>query len=211
MYECEFLMDLYRFELTDFGIILGMDWLARYQAQIDSSKQKITLKRPNGEKVVHRGQSPRMGVKLVSVMKARKLLGKGCEGFLCHVVNTEDAKSSLEDIPVEREFPDVFPDEISSMPPLREVEFCIDLTPGATPVSRVCYQMALVELKELKTQLEELLEKGYIRPSTSPWGAPVLFVKKKDGTLRLCIHYRELNKITVKNHYPMLRIDDLFD
>ena len=100
---------------------------------------------------MHRGQSPRAGVKLVSVMKARKLLAKGCEGFLCHVVNTEDAKPSLEDISVVKEFPDVFPNEIPGMPPLREVEFCIDLTPGATPISKAPYRMAPAELKELKT------------------------------------------------------------
>jgi len=152
-----------------------------------------------------------MGVKLVLVMKARKLLGKGYKGFLCHVVNTKDAKSSLEDIPVVREFPDVFPDEILGTPPLREVEFCIDLTPRAAPVSRAPYRMALVELKGLTMQLEELLEKGNIQPSTSTWGAPVLFVKKKDGILRLFVDYQELNKITFKNHYSLPRIDHLFD
>jgi len=128
-----------------------------------------------------------MGIKLVSVTRARKLLGKGCEGFLCHVAKTKDVGPSLEDIPVVKEFPDVFPDEIQDMPPLREMEFCIDLTPGATPISKAPYWMAPAELKELKTQLEELLEKGYIRPNTSPWGASVLFVKKKDEALRLWI------------------------
>jgi len=123
----------------------------------------------------------------------------------------QDVGPSLEDIPIMKEFSDVLPNEISDMPPLREVEFCIDLTPGATPISKAPYRMAPVELKELKTQLEELLEKGYILPSTSPWGAPVLFVKKNDGTLRLCIDYRELNRITVKNHYPLPRIDYLLD
>ena len=151
MYECEFLADLYKFELTDFGIILGIDWLAKYQAEIDCSKQKISLKGPNGERIVHRGQSPRVGVKLVSAMEARKLLGKGCEGFLCHVVNIEDAKPSLEDISIVKEFPDVFPDEIPGMPPLREVEFCTDLTSGATPISKAPYRMAPAKLKELKT------------------------------------------------------------
>jgi len=115
---------------------------------------------------VHRGQRPRMGVKLVLVMKARKLLGKGCERFLCHVVKTKGAESSLEDILMVKEFSDVFSDEIPRMPPLREVEFCIDLIPGAAPISRAP-RMASAELKELNTQLEELLEKGYIRPSTS--------------------------------------------
>jgi len=120
------------------------------------------------EKVVHRGRRSEMGVKLVSVMKAHKLLGKACDGFLCQVVKTKDAESSLVDIPVVREFPDVFPNEIPGMPPLREVEFCTDLIPRAVPISRAPYRMAPTELKELKTQLEELLEKGYIRPSTSP-------------------------------------------
>jgi len=160
---------------------------------------------------VHKGKRPRAGVKLISIIKAHKLLGKGCEGFLCNVVKIEGAKSSLEDIPVVREFPDVFSEEILGMPPLMQVEVCINLTPRATPISKSHYRMAQVELKKLMTQLDKQLEKGYIQPSTSPWGAPVLFVKKKDGTLRLCIDYRELNKITVKNRYPLPRIDDLFD
>ena len=109
------------------------------------------------------------------------------------------------------EFVDVFPEEIVGVPPEREVEFGIELVPGTTPISKAPYRMAPAELKELKAQLEDMLENGFIRPSTSPWGAPVLFVKKKDGTLRLCIDYRELNKVTVKNKYPLPRIDDLFD
>jgi ribosomal protein S18 len=114
-------------------------------------------------------------------------------------------------IPVVSEFADVFPEEIPGLPPAREIEFNINLIPDTTPISKAPYRMAPAELKELKVQLEEMLEKGLIRPSTSPWGAPVLFVRKKDGTLRLCIDYRELNKVTVKNKYPLPRIDDLFD
>ena len=106
---------------------------------------------------------------------------------------------------------DVFPDELPGLPPDREIEFAIDLAPGTEPVSKAPYRMAPVEMKELATQLQELLEKGVIRPSVSPWGAPVLFVKKKDGSMRLCIDYRELNKLTIKNKYPLPRIDDLFD
>ncbi|XP_063950154.1 uncharacterized protein LOC135152907 [Daucus carota subsp. sativus] len=117
----------------------------------------------------------------------------------------------LEDIPVVNEFPDVFPDELPGLPPDREIEFAIDLAPGTEPVSKAPYRMAPVEMKELATQLQDLLEKGVIRPSVSPWGAPVLFVKKKDGSMRLCIDYRELNKLTIKNRYPLPRIDDLFD
>ena len=97
------------------------------------------------------------------------------------------------------------------MPPQREIDFIIELVPGAEPVSRTPYRMAPAELKELKIQLQELLDLGFIRPSFSPWGAPVLFVKKKDGSLRMCIDYRELNKLTIKNKYPLPRIDNLFD
>ena len=117
----------------------------------------------------------------------------------------------IEDIPVVSEFPDVFPEELPGLPPTREIDFTIDLLPGTAPISQAPYRMAPAELKELKTQLQELVDKGFIRPSMSPWGAPVLFVKKKDDTLRLCIDYRKLNQVTVKNKYPLPRIDDLFD
>ncbi|PPZ33063.1 hypothetical protein C5P26_26915, partial [Escherichia coli] len=109
----------------------------------------------------------------------------------------------LSDIPTVRDFPEVFPEELPGLPPEREVEFAIETLPGTAPISIAPYRMAPTELRELKTQLQELLDKGFIRPSVSPWGAPVLFVKKKDGTLRLCIDYRQLNKVTVKNKYPL--------
>jgi len=139
-----------------------MDWLAKYQAQIDCPKQRITLRRPNGEKVVHKGNASRPGVKMITIIKARKLLGKGCKGFLCSVVKIEAAEPSLEDIPVVWEFSDVFLEEIPGMPTLREVELCIDLVPGATAISKALYRMAPAKLKELKRQLGTLLEKGYI-------------------------------------------------
>ncbi|KAJ0581106.1 putative nucleotidyltransferase, Ribonuclease H [Helianthus annuus] len=104
-----------------------------------------------------------------------------------------------------------FPEDLPGLPPQRQVEFRIDLVPGAAPVAKAPYRLAPSEMQELSTQLQELLDKGFIRPSFSPWGAPVLFVKKKDGTLRMCIDYRELNKLTIKNRYPLPRIDDLFD
>jgi hypothetical protein len=100
------------------------------------------------------------------------------------------------------EFPDVFPEELPGMPPERKVEFVIDLIPGIAPISKRAYQVSRLELVELKKQIDELLEKGYIRPSTSPWAAPVLFMEKKDGTKRMCIDYRSLNEVTVKNKYP---------
>ena len=127
------------------------------------------------------------------------------------MIDTVKARPSVSDILTVSYSPDVFPEELLGLPPQREIEFVIDFVPGATLSSITPYRMAPAELKELKLQLQELLEKGFIRPSVSQWGAPVLFVKKKDGTLRLCIDYRQLNKLTVKNKYPLPRIDDLFD
>ncbi|GKC21068.1 putative reverse transcriptase domain-containing protein [Tanacetum coccineum] len=117
----------------------------------------------------------------------------------------------MEDVPVIRNFPKVFPEELPGLPPPRQVEFQIDLVPGAALVARAPYRLALSEMKELSVQLQELLEKGFIHPSSSPWGAPILFVKKKDGSFRMCIDCRKLNKLNVKNRYPLPRIDDLFD
>ncbi|GJV45892.1 putative reverse transcriptase domain-containing protein [Tanacetum coccineum] len=126
---------------------------------------------------------------------------------------TEDKSEGkrLEDVPAVRDFPEVFPRDFPGLPPIRQVEFQINLVPGAAPVVRAPYRLTQTELQELSTQLQELSNKGFIRPSSSPWGAPVLFVKKKDGSFRMCNDYRELNKLTVKNRYPFLRIDDLFD
>ncbi|KAI3825909.1 hypothetical protein L1987_07638 [Smallanthus sonchifolius] len=131
--------------------------------------------------------------------------------FLAHVIQKEDKKRSVQDIPIIRDFPEVFPDDLPGLPPVRQVEFRIDLIPGANPVAKAPYRLAPSEMQELASQLQELADKGFIRPSHSPWGAPVLFVKKKDGSFRMCIDYRELNKLTIKNRYPLPRIDDLFD
>jgi hypothetical protein len=110
-----------------------------------------------------------------------------------------------------KEYLDVFPEELPGMPPHREIKFVIDLALGTAPIAKRPYRMAASELAKLKKQLKELEQKGYIKPSSSPWGAPVLFVKKKDGSMRLCVDYRALNKVTIKNKYPLPRIDDLFD
>ncbi|GKE36398.1 hypothetical protein Tco_1459803 [Tanacetum coccineum] len=140
---------------------------------------------------------------------------KGCPIFLAHVTTkeTEDKleKKRLEDVPIVRNFPEVFPKDLPGRPPTRQVEFQIDLIPGVAPVARATYLLALSKMKELSDQLQELSDKGFIRPSSSPWGAPVLFVKKKDGSIRMYIDYRELNKLTVNNRYPFPKIDDLFD
>ncbi|GJT38253.1 putative nucleotidyltransferase, ribonuclease H [Tanacetum coccineum] len=140
---------------------------------------------------------------------------KGFPIFLAHVtakeIEDKSEKKRLEDVPIVRDFPEVFPEDLPGLPPTRQVEFQIDLVPGAAPVARAPYRLAPSEMKELSEQLKELSDKGFIRPSSSPWGAPVLFVKKKDGSFRMCIDYQELNKLTVKNRYPLPIIDDLFD
>ncbi|GKD47437.1 putative reverse transcriptase domain-containing protein, partial [Tanacetum coccineum] len=121
----------------------------------------------------------------------------------------EEVKSEgkqLKDVLIVRDFHEVFPEDLPGLPPARPVEFQIDLIPGAALKARAPYQLAPSEMKELSEQLQELSDKGFIRPSSSPWGTPVLFVKKKDGSFKMCIDYRELNKLTVKNHYPLLRI-----
>nr|GFC91391.1 putative reverse transcriptase domain-containing protein [Tanacetum cinerariifolium] len=140
---------------------------------------------------------------------------KGFPIFLAHITTKEvedkSEKKRLEDIPIVQDFPEVFPEDLSGLPLIRPVEFQIDLVPGAAPVAWAPYRLAPSEMKELAEQLKELSDKGFIRPSSSPWGAPVLFVKKKDGSFRMCIDHRELNKLTVKNRYPLPMIDDLFD
>jgi hypothetical protein len=116
-----------------------------------------------------------------------------------------------EEVPVVQDFPNVFPKELPGMPPDREIEFLIELLPGTAPISKRPYRMPPNDLEEIKKQIKELLEKGYIRPSSSPWGAPVLLVEKKDGTLRMVVDYRSLNEVTIKNKYPLPMINDLFD
>ncbi|KAL0291332.1 UNVERIFIED_CONTAM: Transposon Tf2-11 polyprotein [Sesamum radiatum] len=136
---------------------------------------------------------------------------KGCEAYLVHVIDAEKVNPTLKEIPVVRDFPEMFPDDLSGLPPHREVDFTIETFPGVAPISIVLYRIVLVELQELKKQIEELLEKWFIRRSTSRWGAPVLFVKKKDGSIKLCVDYHQLNKVTVKNKYPLPMIDYLLD
>ncbi|CAA0827381.1 Unknown protein, partial [Striga hermonthica] len=148
----------------------------------------------------------------VSSMKAVKSLWQsGCQGYLVSVVGSQKEEPSPESVSIVYEYRDVYPDELLRGPPDRQVEFTIDLISEVGAVSKAPYMMALKELQELKTQIQELLNLGFIRPSVSPWGTPVLFVKNKDGTLRMCIDYRELNRLNVKNKYLLPRIEDLFD
>ena len=165
-----------------------------------------------GEKFEFKGTSRSKLVPTIFELKAKRLLESECYGYLANIVDkAKEDKTRPKDIPMMREYLKVFHDDLMSLLSDRKVEFSIDLIPGAALISKAPYRLGPAELKELKTQLQELLDKGFIRPSYSPYGALVLFVKKKYGTLRLCIDYRELNKVTIKNRYPLPRIDDLFD
>ncbi|XP_071918797.1 uncharacterized protein [Coffea arabica] len=203
--------DLISLDLKGYDVIISMDLLARYNAQLNCKTKVVELSIP-GEVTLRLDVRGRLASSaLVSGIRARKLLSKGAQGYLAFLINIPGDKVKLEDVLVVNEFPDVFPDELKSMPPEREIEFKIDLVPGTTLIAKTPYRMAPAELKELKLQLQDLLERGFVRESESPWGAPVLFVKKKDGSLRLCIDYRGLNDVTVKNKYPLPHIDELFD
>ena len=201
--EYEFLRDLIELFFRGCDVISGMDWLSRHQAIVDCRMKRVTLRTPNEDEVTFISERLNHLSNVISAATARTMVQKGCEAYLAYVIDTVKARPSVSDVPTVSDFPDVFPEELPGLPPHREIEFAIDVVPGATPTSIAPYKMAPLELKELKLKLQELLEKGFIRPSVSPWGSPVLFVKKKDGTVRLCIDYRQLNKLTVKNKYPL--------
>jgi hypothetical protein len=171
-------------------VILGMDWLSKHKGMINCAKKAVRLTTSSGKEVEYVAEN------LVTDKAASNRI----------VLNHLDAASTL-DIRTVSEFPDVFPKELSGMPPDCEIE----LVPGTAPIFKRPYRMAANQLAELKEQLQELLDNGYICPSASPWGAPVIFVPKKDGTQRMCVDYRSLNEVTIKNKYPLPRIDDLFD
>jgi hypothetical protein len=170
------------------NVILGMDWITTHKCVISTSLILVTLVQPGGVKVTF------------EPMKSRDIP-------VVYILHTK----AISDVPVVCEFEDVFPEELSGLPPDRDVEFVINLVPGTAPIAQSPYRMADVELKLLKAELDSLLEKGFIRPSASPWGSPALFVLKKDGTQRLCVDYHALNAVTIKNKYLLPRIDDLMD
>ncbi|GJZ18562.1 putative reverse transcriptase domain-containing protein [Tanacetum coccineum] len=212
-----FNIDLMPVELGSFDAIIGMDWLLKYQAIIVCAEKIVHIPWGNETLIVYgegsnRGNEDRLHI--ISYTKTHEYMLKGCPVFLANVTTKEtkdkSEKKQLEDVLIVRDFPDVSL-RLVVVFLTQQVEFQIDLIPGDAPVARAPYRLAPSEMKELSEKLKELSNKGFIRPSSSPWGAPVLFVKKKDGSLRMCIDYRELNKLTVKNRYPLPRIDDLFD
>jgi hypothetical protein len=203
--------DLVVMNMVDFDVILGMDWLSSHHATLDCYNKVVKFEIPGKSPFSFQGKHTWMPHNLISALRANKLLRRGCQGYLAVINDLQRGEGSLEKVPIACEFQDVFPEELPGLPPDREIEFSIDLVPNTQPISIPPYRMAPAELKELKEQLQDLLDKGFIRASTSPWGAPVLFVKKKDGSMRLCIDYRQLNKVTIKNKYPLPRIDELFD
>ncbi|GJZ88277.1 putative reverse transcriptase domain-containing protein [Tanacetum coccineum] len=207
-----FNINLMSVELGSFDVIIGMDWLSKYHAVIDYAEKIVRIPWGRETLLIHgdgSNQGNKTRLNIISCTKTQKYLLKGHHVFLAHVTTKETEDKSkekrLEDVPIVRDFPEVFPEDLSGLPPTRQVEFQIDLIPGAAPVP---YRLAPSEMKELSKQLQELSDKGFIRPSSSPWGAPVLFVKKKDGSFRMCIDYWELNKLTIdlRSGYHQLRV-----
>ncbi|GKE19597.1 putative reverse transcriptase domain-containing protein [Tanacetum coccineum] len=205
-----FEIDLIPIKLDSFDVVIGMDWLSKYHARIICDKKVIHIL-INGETLIIRGDQSKIRLSLISCIKTERYISRGCQVFIIQVMEKKSDEKRLEDIPVVREFPEVFLEDLPGLPPVRQVEFQINLIPGATLVARAPYRLAPSEMQELSNQLQDLADRGFIRPSILPWGAPVLFVKKKDGAFRMCIDYRELNKLTIKNRYPLPRINDLFD
>ncbi|CAJ2644784.1 unnamed protein product [Trifolium pratense] len=194
----DFLVNLICLPLKSLEIILGMDWLSYHYVILDCARKLAFFPEPGVARYLSANR-------LVVTMR------NGETEFMSLSSIEVTSGIIVEDVRVVQQFQDVFPLEIPGFPPIREVEFFIDLHPGTGPISESPYRMAPAELAELKSQIEDLLGKGFIRPSVSPWGAPVLLVKKKDGKSRLCVDYRKLNKVTIKNRYPLPRIDDLMD
>jgi hypothetical protein len=178
----EFLANLVVLKSKGIDVILGMDWLSQHHGFISRADKVVHLTNLEGVQVTCHTRGHRPDIMVFSI----------------------EAKS-IEDVQVVREYPDVFLEELPGMPPYRDIEFVIDLIPGTSPIAKRPYRMAAPELAELKKQLRELQQSGFIRPSSSPWGAPVLFVDKKDKSLRMCVDYRSLNEVTIKNKYPSPR------
>ncbi|XP_039136414.1 uncharacterized protein LOC120273778 [Dioscorea cayenensis subsp. rotundata] len=189
----DFEADLIPLEMRDFDAILGMDWLNRHKASIDCFKKEVTLQSSHGLSVVFEGERKVLSRCVISSVEARKLVRKGCEVYLAHIVDTRIVGPNVMDVPIVQEFEDVFPEELPGLPPDREFEFAIDLLPGIAPISIPPYRMAPTELKELKVQLQDLVDKGFVRPSVSPC-APV-FCEEEGWFFQIVYRLPQLNKI----------------
>jgi hypothetical protein len=190
----EFLANLKVLESKGIDVILRMDWLSKHNGLIGCAKKVVRLTPSSGKELEYVAEN------LVTDKVASNQI----------VWNHLDAASTM-DIRTVSVFPDVFPEELPGMPLDREIEFVIELVPGTAPIFGRPYRMVVNQLAELKEQLHELLDKGYVCPSASPWRAPVIFVPKKDGTQRICVDYHSLNEVTINNKYPLSWSNDLFD
>ncbi|GJU53938.1 putative reverse transcriptase domain-containing protein [Tanacetum coccineum] len=205
-----FEIDLMPIKLGSYDVVIGMDRLSKYHARIICDEKVVHIP-INSETLIIRGDRSKTRLSLKSCIKTERYISRGCQVFIAQVMEKKSDDKRLEDIPVAREFPEIFPEDLPGLPPVRQIEFQIDLIPGGALESRAPYRLAPSEMQELSNQLQELADRDFIRPSTSLWGALVLFVKKKDGSFRMCIDYQELNKLTIKNRYLLPKIDDLFD
>jgi hypothetical protein len=190
----DFVANLIVLQSKGIDVILGMDWLSKYKMLINYAKKSIKLTTLDGKELEFITEPVVTAKGVPNPMKMNQL----------------DASQGSE-VPVVNEFLDVFPEELPGMPPDQDIEFVIELKPGTAPIYKTPFRMTTPQLAELKEHFKELLEKGFIHSNSSPWGAPVIFVSKKDDTQRLCVDYRALNEVTIKNKYPLPRIDDLFD
>jgi hypothetical protein len=185
----DFLSNLIIIDSKGIDIILGIDWLRKYDGVILCGKRAIQLTQEDGTTV-----------EFVAAISANQIS-----------VHSQVKRTSLDEIRIVQDYLVVFLEELTGMPPNRDIEFIIELLPGTPPISKRPYRMLMDELVELKKQIAKLQAKGFIQPSSSPWGAPILFVEKKDGSQRMCVHYQSLNEVTIKNKYPLPRIEDLLD
>jgi hypothetical protein len=176
-------------DLKEMDVLLGVNWMTQNHVSLDISSRTVEIDAPEHEPTILYLPQPKYLNSCTYAASGIKLM----------------------DIPIVCEYPDVFPDDLPGLPPDRDIEFIIELQLGTAPISKKSYRMPPNELAKLKIQLQDLLDKGFIHPSASPWGCPALFVKKKDNSLRLCVDYHPLNAVTIKNKYPLPRIDILFD